>query len=100
MINADMRTYDYFTLGEQDEYGQQKLSESPTGQIKIAINLLNQSIQDNVLYKSAQYIGLTHADVNDAFVINYSDEGELLKVLYTNPKGRFKQVFLARMNNA
>lgn len=94
MINADMRTYNYFTYGEPDEYGQRKLSEEAQGTIKIAINIINQSIQDNIKYKDATYIGLTHAQVNDTYVIDYGEEG-LLKVLYVNPHGRYKQVFLA-----
>ena len=39
MINADMRDYNYFTLGEKDAYGQQTLSNTPTGKIKMAINI-------------------------------------------------------------
>ena len=92
MINSQMRTYEYFTLNERDEYGQLKLSTTPTGTIKMAINVSSQSIQDNVNYKEAQYIGLTQAEVKDTYVIKYG-EG-LLKVLYINSLGRYKQVFL------
>ena len=92
MINAQMRTYDCFTFGENNAYGQQTLSNVPVGTIKMAINVSSQSIQDNVNYKNAQYIGLTQAEVNDTYVIKYG-EG-LLKVLYVNPLGRYKQVFL------
>lgn len=100
MINADMRNYNYFTYGEPDEYGQQTLIKDEQGApaiqgtVKIAINTTNQSIQDNISYKGATYIGLTHdVKVNDAYVIDYN--GELLKVLYVNPNGRLKQVFMA-----
>lgn len=93
MINADMRFYDYFTLGEENEYGVPTKSEDVKGQVKMAINIASQSVQDNVNYKECNYIGLTHANVDDTYIIDY--EGELLKVLYINPKGRFKQVFLA-----
>ena len=98
MINADMRLYNYFTLGEQDEYGQTIIPASgsvPKGQIKIAINISSQGIQENINYKDAQYVGLTHADINDKYLIEY--EGMRLKVLYINPKGRYKQVFLKEM---
>lgn len=102
MINADMRDYNYFTYGEPDEYGQQTLIKDEhgtpvvQGTIKIAINTTNQSIQDNIQYKGATYIGLTHdAKVNDTYVLDYK-EG-LLKVLYVNPHGRFKQVFMANI---
>ncbi len=96
MINADMKFYNYFTLGEQDAYGQQKLSAKPVGTIKIAINVASQSIQDNINYTNCQYVGLTHnKNVNDNYVIEYN--GNKLKVLYVNPKGRLTQVFLAEL---
>lgn len=95
MINADMRKYNYFTLGEDNGYGQPQLSNEPVGEITMAIYLTSQSIQDNVNYKNSQYVALTHANVNDTYVIEY--EGEKLKVLYVNPKGRYKQVFLAKI---
>ena len=93
MINADMRLYDYFTLGDDNGYGVPAKSEDVKGQIKMSINIASQSVQDNVNYKECNYIGLTHANVDDTYIIDY--EGELLKVLYVNPKGRYKQVFLA-----
>lgn len=95
MISADMRQYDYYTYGEKDSYGQLTLSVVPVGKIKMAINISSQSIQDNINYLNCSYVGLTLADVDDTFVIQYGEEK--LKVLYVNPKGRFKQVFLARM---
>lgn len=95
MINANMRLYDYFTFGDDDGYGQPTLSTNPVGQIKMAINISSQSIQDNINYKDAQYIGLTHAEVDDTYVIEYGNGR--LKVLYVNPKGRYNQVFLKEM---
>lgn len=95
MITADMRLYNYFTFGEDDGYGQPTLSNEPVGQVKMAINISSQSIQDNINYKDAQYIGLTHAKVDDTYVIEYGNER--LKVLYVNPKGRLNQVFLKEM---
>lgn len=96
MIATDMRTYDYFTFGEDDGYGMPQLSPAPVGQIKIAINISSQATQDNILFKDCSYIGLTHdANVNDTYVIAYGEEQ--LKVLYVNPKGRYKQVFLKEM---
>jgi hypothetical protein len=94
MINTDMRSYNYYTLGALDAYGQPALSGEPVGTVKMAINISAQAITDNVLYKDAKYIGLTmDAKVNDTYVIDY-DGAEKLKVLYINPKGRYKQVFL------
>lgn len=93
MINAIKRTYNYFTLGENDtRYGQPTISAEPQGTIKIAISSTSNSIQDNVLYKNATYIGLTQAEVNDTYIIEY--ENTKLKVLYVNPVGRYKQVFM------
>ena len=96
MINTDMHLYDYFTFGDDDGYGMPQLSTEPKGQIKMAINVSSQSIQDNILYKDCSYIGLTQdANVDDTYVIKYGKEQ--LKVLYINPKGRYKQVFLKEM---
>lgn len=92
MINTDMRKYDYFTYGELDRYGQASLSETVKGAVKMAINNTSTSIQDNILYKEATYIGLTQSPIDDTYVIKYGDEK--LKVLYVIPKGRFKQVFM------
>lgn len=95
MISADMREYNFYRYLGYDEYKQQVLSETPLGSVKIAINITNQSIQDNINYKNANYMGLTHSLLDDSYVIEY--EGKMLKVLYINPKGRYKQVFLAEV---
>ena len=96
MINTDMRLYEYYTYGNANSYGQPQLSQTPQGSIKIAINISSQSIQDNILYQNCSYVGLTmDSAVNDTFVIKYGDEK--LKVLYVNPKGKFKQVFLKKI---
>lgn len=98
MINTDMRLYDYFTIGKPDAYGQPQLptlDSIPLGQIKMSINISTQAITDNIKYKDCSYLGLTKDIVNDTYIIKY--ENQLLKVLYVNPKGRFKQVFLAEM---
>ena len=92
MINSQMKTYNYFTFGALDEYGQPGLSTEPVGQVKMAINISSQSVIDNINYKDATYIGLTLAEVDDTYVIEYGKER--LKVLYVNPIGRYKQVFL------
>lgn len=93
MINAQMRDYNYFTFGKKDAYGEPQLSEQPVGTIKIAINISSQGTAENILYKDCSYIGLTYdAEVNDTYVIEYGKER--LKVMYVNPIGRMKQVFL------
>lgn len=95
MINTDMHLYDYFTFGEDDGYGMPQLSEEPKGQIKMAINISSQTIDENALYSGAQYTGLTHDAIDDTYIIQYGNEK--LKVLYINPQGRIKQVFMKRM---
>lgn len=95
MINTDMRLYDYFTFGDSNGYGQQQLSSEPIGQIKMAIYITSQSVQDNILYKDSTYMGLTMAPIDDSYVIKYGNER--LKVLYVNPQGRYTQVFLKEM---
>lgn len=96
MINADMQNYNYYTFSGNDGYGQPALNKTVQGTIKIAINTTSQSVQENIKYLNATYIGLTlDSSVNDTFVIQY---GELkLKVLYVNNKGRYKQVFLTEI---
>ena len=95
MIRTRMKDYNYQTYGKKNEYGQPGLS-SEVGTIKMAIHFNTETIDENSLYSGAQYIGLTYdKEVNATYVIHYGDEK--LKVLYVNPEGRYKQVFLARM---
>lgn len=95
-----MKLYNYYTLGAPNAYGQRTIAKDaqPTGQIRMAVYISSQTIQDNILYQGCQYMGLTHdTGVNDAYVIDYN--GERLKVLYVSPQGRMKQVFMAKVNN-
>lgn len=95
MMNSNMRMYDYFTFGDLNGYGQPQLSPDPIGQVKMAIYLTSQSVQGNINYSDAQYVGLTHDLVEDDFVIQYGKER--LKVLYVNSQGRVNQVFMVKM---
>ena len=98
MINADMRLCNYYLLGGLDEYGQRQFpakDAQPHGKIKIAIYTTSQSVQQNVNYLSAQYVGLTAAAVNDKYIIEYG--AERLKVLYVSPHGRLKQVYMSKI---
>lgn len=93
MINADMRNYDYYTIDNKDDYGQPQQSTEVKGSIRIAIFTASQGVTSDIRYKNVNYIGLTtDANINDTYVIQYG--AEQLKVLYIQPKGRFKQVFL------
>lgn len=96
MIATDMCSYDYLTYGDDNGYGQPTLSETVQGTITMAIYTTSQSVQDNINYKNASYIGLTHDEhINDSYVIVYGDVK--LKVLYVQPRGRYRQVFMGAM---
>ena len=95
MLNRDMRTYDYFQYTTNNAYGEQQLSDLPIGKVKMAIHVTNQSIQDNINYSGANYIGFTYALLDDSHVIQYGSEK--LKVLYVNPAGRLYQVFMVKI---
>lgn len=91
-----MQTYNYYTYGAADAYGQPQLSSNAQGSVKIAIYTTSQAIQDNINYKDSAYVGLTHDKaINDKYVIEYNNEK--LKVLYVNQAGRYRQVFLQRL---
>lgn len=96
MINAKMREYDYFSFGSDNGYGQPQLGKEPEGKVKMALSLTSQSVQDNINYKDANYVGLTLSSLLDdkkAVKVNT----EMFKVLYVNNEGRYKEVFLKRM---
>lgn len=95
MISTDMRNYEYYLYGERDSYGQSTLSTEAKGLIKMAIYTTSQGVQDNINYQNAQYLGLTHENISDKYVIAYGDKK--LKVLYIQPKGKLKQVYMGLM---
>lgn len=98
MINAQMKPYPYWIYEEENEYGESTVSieTNPVGTIKMSINTLNQQTVDSILYKDANYIGLTLENgVDDSYVFQFGDER--LKVVFVNPIGRYKQIYLARM---
>lgn len=70
-------------------------SGDTTPQAKIAIYLNNQSNTDNINYKDATYVGFTYDSLGDNCVIDY--DGTPLKVLYVNPQGRMKQLYMAEL---
>ena len=99
MINAQMKPYPYWRYEEENEYGEKSISfeTNPLGEIKMSINLINQQTVDNILYQDANYIGLTLANgIDDSYIFQYGDD-EKLKVVFVNPIGRYKQVYLVRM---
>ena len=99
MINASMRDYDYYLIGDDNGYGQltlirdDDLKPLKQGTIKLSISILTKNVTDDIRYSDASYIGLTRdTDIKDTFVIQYGTE--LLKVKYVIPGGRYTQVFL------
>lgn len=96
MINADMRFYEFLALGENDAYGQPTLSEEPKGSVKMAIYTTSTTVQDNVNYEDANYIGLTLSSLLDeTCVVLY--EGKKLKVQNVISDGRYNQVFMKKI---
>lgn len=97
MINRDMElyyVYEYDT--NKDAYGQFDLNkEAECDYAQMAIYLTSQSIQDNINYKNATYVGFTYYDFKDTHIIGYKDK--FLKVLYVNPQGRLNQVFMSEV---
>ena len=95
MRNVKQRFYKFYRYVEND-YGQLTLNPEAEGEVKIAIYTTSQSIQDNINYQGASYIGLTYASLlDDTTAIEY--ENRKLKVLYVNSMGRLKQVFFAEI---
>lgn len=96
MINTKMHLYDYYTMSGIDAYGQAAISKEVKGSVKMAVYTTTQNVQNNILYLNAQYMALTHdRNINDTYVIQYGDTK--LKVLYINDTGRYKQVFLSKV---
>lgn len=95
MYGVKARLYKYYKYEDNNAYGQLTLPEAPTGEVKIAIYTTSQNIQDNINYKGATYVGLTHSLLDDKTVIQYGDTK--LKVLYINAEGRLKQVFMSEI---
>lgn len=96
MINTNMRSYDFFSLDREDEYGQ-PIPTAKVGAAKMSINLQTQMVNDNIKYKDANYVALTLDNrITDKHIIQYDEETKL-KVLYVNRFGRFNQLYLSEM---
>lgn len=99
MIFSNMRLYDYYLVSMNEEYGQEVLPEAEAeaaGQVKLSIYPTSTGTQENILYANCSYVGLTYdAEIDDRYIIQY---GEVrLKVMYIQPIGRYKQVFMKRV---
>lgn len=87
-----MKQYNYRTCEVFDEYGDAVISNDVKGTIKMCINVIS---QNNELFDGSTFLGLTQAEVNNTYVIEYEDLK--LRVLYVQPKGRYKQVYMGRL---
>ena len=61
----------------------------------LAIFINTQGIDESIKYSKCTYMGLTREEIDDKYVIYF--KGIKLKVLYVNPSGRYKQVFMGEM---
>lgn len=100
MISSNMRTYDYYLLGDDNGYGQITLKRDDNanpikqGEVKLSITTLTKTVTDDIRYSDASYLGLTHdKNIDDTYVIQYGQD--LLKVQYVNTDGRYTQVFMS-----
>ena len=97
MIQSNMKLYNYYTLDELDDYGTNQASEEIKGQVKLSIFLQTKQLSDNSIYKDTQFTALTNdKDINEKYLIEYNEK--LLKVLYINDLGRYRQVYLGSIN--
>jgi hypothetical protein len=100
MINAQMKSYNFYLYDEEaDIYGQKTLIKNAEGEpeiqgtVQMSITHTDTRIQQDIKYIDATYFGLTHdKSINDRYVIQYGDER--LKVLYVIREGRYSQVFM------
>lgn len=91
-----MKSYDYYTYDGVNAYAQPVLNPEVKGKIKLAIYPTSTTIQENINYKEAQYIGLTKLKgITDKMVIQYGEQK--LKVLYVNEQGIYNQVYLSKI---
>ena len=97
MIQSNMKLYNYYTLGELDDYGTNQVSKQIKGKVKLSIFLQTKQLSDNSIYKEAQFTALTNdKNINEKYLIEYNNM--LLKVLYINDLGRYRQIYLGSTN--
>ena len=97
MIQNNMKLYNYYTLDEIDDYGTNQVSQQVSGQVKLSIFLQTKQLSDNSIYKEVQFTALTNdKDINEKYLIEYNNM--LLKVLYINDLGRYRQIYLGSTN--
>ena len=100
MIRNTFRPYDYYKVAYNAAYGQEIMPPNdakPEGTVKLSIFTTSKGTQENILYANCSYMAFTFdAEIDDKYVIQYGKER--LKVMYCQNVGRYKQVFLTRVN--
>ena len=100
MIFSNMRYYDYWKVSVNEAYGQEVIpdaNEPIAGKVKLSIYPTSTGTQENILYANCSYVGLTYdAEIDDKYIIH--KDKERLKVMYIQPVGRYKQVFMKRID--
>jgi len=95
VINRSEQPALLYTMGGQDEYGQDLVEPIAQKKITLTFGLYNHKQTDDIRYEDVEYTGLTPYDVADDQVIELN--GFKYKVLFVNPFGRMKQVFLRKI---
>jgi hypothetical protein len=94
VINRSEVNATLITMGGQDEYGQDLNAPISQSSITLTFGLYTHQQTDDIRYQDVEYTGLTVYDVADNQVIQIGDKK--YKVLFVNPFGRMKQVFLKK----
>lgn len=95
VINRAQVQATLITMGGQDEYGQDLMNELDRKPITLTFGLYNHKQTDDIRYEDVEYTGLTIYDVFDDQIIQIGEDR--YKVLFANPFGRMRQVFLKRI---
>lgn len=93
MINREMRQATVVTYGGVDEYGQMNTTATASRDTYLTFGLYQHTNSNDVRYQNVTHYGLTKDSEitdNDIIVI----DGVEYKVLFVNPFGRMREVFL------
>ena len=100
MIGNNMRPYVFYKISYNAAYGQEVMppeDAEPEGTVRLSIFTTSKGTQENILYTNCSYMAFTFdAGIDDKYIIQYGKER--LKVMYAQNVGRYKQVFLTRVN--
>ena len=109
MITGDMKTYNiYGTI--KDAYGSIKVDlANPIGSVKMAVYITNFDAQQNTVFASAEYVGLTkdkdlavgqYIDLKQTYTQSGGVSGyKAAQITYIYNRGRYTQVFMKETGN-